>query len=126
MASILVVLGSVGAFTPVQAQIEVLHKTVAIDPSTQLPHSANSLHPSAFHTVAVDLHAENVKSSVGGVSGDGVCRARLVPDSNEPCTIAMKMYPSSDSSEFVDIQYDEGKVFEAEDGNSLFLGISAQ
>ena len=37
IATTLVLLGSVGAFSPVQAQIEVRHKTIIIDPSTRLP-----------------------------------------------------------------------------------------
>ena len=123
IASTLVVLGSVGAFTTVQAQIEVRHRTISIDPSTQLPHPASSLPPTVFHTVAVDLHGENVRSFVGRVSGNGECEVGQVPDSNELCAIGLKRYPSSDSSEFVDIQYDQGEGFRTDDGNPLFASV---
>ena len=126
IASALVVLGSVDAFTPVQAQIEVRHKTIIVDPSKQLPHPANSLPTMAFHTVAVDFNAENVRSLERRVSGSEECEVGHVPDSNELCTIGMKMYSSSDSSEFVDIQYDAGEGFRTNDGNPLFAGVPAR
>ena len=126
IASTLVVLGAVGAIAPAKAQIEVRHKTVTLDPGSQLPHPANSLLPMAFHTVAVDLHTENVRSFAGRVSGNGPCEVGQVPDFNELCTIGMKMYPSSDSSEFVDIQYDGGEGFTTNDGNALFASVPPQ
>ena len=39
-----VVLGSVGAFTPVPVQIEVQHRTIKIGPSIQLPVSQGIQH----------------------------------------------------------------------------------
>ena len=126
IASTLLVLGSVGAFTPVQAQNEVQQKTIVIDPSTQLPYPENSLPHVAFRTLPVDLHAQNVRSFMGGVLGDEECGVGRVPDSDKFCMTGMKLYPSSDSSEFVDIQYEGGKAFTVGNGETVFAGVPAQ
>ncbi len=121
IASILVVLVSVGSSTPIQAQIETLYKTITSDSGMQLPDSANSQHSGAFHTMVVDSHARNVENFTEAVSEDGVCQVGLVPNSNESCTIGMKKDSPSDNSEFVYIQYDQGRLFEADVDATIIL-----
>ncbi len=126
IASTLVLLGSVGALTHVQAQIEVqLYETTVIAPSMRFSHSAPSLSSSAFHTVDLELQVENIHSFVERVAEPRGCQTIEMYNSIEWCAVGLKIIRPSNYSEFVDIQYDQGKVFEFENGISPFAEIDA-
>ncbi len=121
IVSIFLLIASLHVLIPVQAQIEVQpYEIIMNDPSIRLFQSDPSLGSSVFHTVDLGLYIENTNSLPKRVIKTRGCQTTVQYSSVEWCVVGLKRIRSSDYSEFVEIQYDQGEVFEFESGVSPF------
>ncbi len=113
-----VLLAMWGAYTPVHAQIEIQPKLIVIDSGPQSQNSA------AFHSIDMDSRVWNVRSSIEKGHSDGGCQVGQMASAQAFCAIKIKTFSPPASTEFIDIQYDQGEAVGAEEGeNNLFIGL---